>query len=72
MRELANDFLEQPVRIHVGESDKLVANTDIEQKVQLHTTTLSKLDAVSELLKAMQQEQEEGGRVCHSIIFANR
>ena len=70
VRKLANDFLEAPVRIHVGESDKLVANTDITQKVHLHTNTLSKLDMVSELLNEM--HAAEGDRVCHSIIFANK
>ena len=56
VRQLANDFLEDPVRIHVGESDKLVANADIEQQVQLHSTTLSKLDAVGQLLEGMAAE----------------
>jgi len=70
VRQLANDFLDEPVRINVGEVDRLVANSDITQKVQMHRTTLAKLDALSELLRSM--GEAEGSRVCHSIVFANR
>lgn len=64
VRSLASDFLSDPVRIHIGGSEELVANKDITQHVQLHETTFSKLDALTELVDQMstslkQQQQAE-------------
>ncbi|KAL1522729.1 hypothetical protein AB1Y20_017704 [Prymnesium parvum] len=70
VQQLAHDFLSNPVRIHVGESDKLVANSDITQIVELHTTVISRLDAANKLISLMQEKA--GKDVCHTVIFANR
>ena len=70
VRALASDFLHDPVRIHIGSADKLVANTDIQQNVQLHSSSLAKLEALGELIEQM--ESKERGNGCHTVVFVAR
>jgi ATP-dependent RNA helicase DDX5/DBP2 len=70
VRELANEFCSKPVRVNIGSVDQLVANKDIEQRVQLHTSSLSKLEALHELVTDMDGTSRRDG--CHTIVFVNR
>merc|ERR1719502_1450835 len=57
VRELAADFLHDPVRIQIGGTDALVANKDIVQNVQLHSSSLAKLEALAELIENMEAQE---------------
>merc|ERR1719217_624755 len=58
VRELAGEFQHSPVRIHVGDNDKLVANSDVTQHVRVTESRAEKLAALEDLVR----EQEEFAR----------
>ena len=82
VRELANDFQDNAVRIHVGSSDKLVAAQNITQHVTVVDDPRSKLRAVEGLVRDMELKARDlgaaaaagrrGGVPCHTVIFVNR
>ena len=82
VRELANDFQDNAVRIHVGSSDKLVAAQNITQHVNVVDDPRSKLRAVEGLVRDMELKARDlgaaaaagrrGGVPCHTVIFVNR
>merc|ERR1719491_308509 len=51
VRNLASDFMYDPVEIRVGDADALVANTDIDQKVEFCRDPRAKDDAVYRLVQ---------------------
>ena len=82
VRELANDFQDNAVRIHVGSSDKLVAAQNITQHVNVVDDPRSKLRLVEGLVRDMELKARDlgaaaaagrrGGVPCHTVIFVNR
>ena len=79
IRQLSNDFLSNPIRISVGNSEELVANTDITQHVHLHSAMDTKLEHAAELVRTMEEQCKAQGmgnarssRACHTVIFVNK
>ena len=75
VQELADEFVRDAVRIHVGGSDELVANRDIAQHVRVMPSQAAKLDALYALIE--EQKSRLGGdrsreRACHTVVFCNR
>ena len=82
VRELANEFQDNAVRIHVGSSDKLVAAQSITQHVNVVDDPRSKMRLVEGLVRDMELKARDlgaepatgrrGGVPCHTVIFVNR
>lgn len=49
------DFLHEPIRIHVGGEDELVAAKTITQHVHFHDTMGSRLEALVDLVTTAEQ-----------------
>merc|ERR1719253_428714 len=82
VRELANEFQDNAVRIHVGSSDKLVAAQSITQHVNVVDDPRSKMRLGEGLVRDMELKARDlgaepatgrrGGVPCHTVIFVNR
>jgi superfamily II DNA/RNA helicase len=82
VRELADEFQHEPVRIHVGATDKLVAAENITQHVSVVDDPRSKMRLLEGLVKDMELKARglesapaagrRGGVPCHTVIFVNR
>jgi len=70
VKQLANEFLNKPVLVQVGETDKLNANKNITQKVII-VDLFDKTSKILEVLKA-KMEQDNSNKVPKVIIFRNR
>lgn len=70
VKQLANEFLEKPVKVQVGETDKLNANKNITQNVVI-VNPIDKTQKLLEILKAMMEEKKLT-KVPKIIIFRNR
>ena len=83
VRELANEFQHEAVRIHVGATDKLVAAENITQHVSVVEDSRQKMKLLEGLVKDMELKGRNlsadspaagrrGGVPCHTVIFVNR
>ena len=70
IKQLANEFLDKPVMVQVGETDKLNANKNITQKVII-ADPIDKTEKMLEILKA-KMEESSMTKVPKIIIFRNR
>merc|ERR1740124_1663459 len=82
VRQLAQEFQHEAVRIHVGATDKLVAAENITQHVTVVDDPRSKMKLLEGLVKDMELKGrneimapaagQRGGVPCHTVIFVNR
>ena len=80
VRQLAMDFLADPLRVSIGGSyEDLVANADITQHVHMRRGLEEKKVALVEHVVAMEERMKEeghadrrGANVCHTAVFVNR
>merc|ERR1740124_2155290 len=82
VRQLAQEFQHEAVRIHVGATDKLVAAENITQHVTVVDDPRSKMKLLEGLVKDMELKARglesapaagrRGGVPCHTVIFVNR
>lgn len=66
VRQLAMDFLKNPMQMTIGNTDDLTANKDITQKFYFESDMMSKTTALSRII---QEEQGQHGPSCRILIF---